>query len=56
MGSMSYKGNLSREGFATRVELTHIEIDKPFGLSYLEIEIHSDRRGMNTCSRSAPLL
>lgn len=56
MGSMGYSDDYHRDGFATHADPARIEYLNPFGLNYLEMETHSDRRGIDTFGRSAPLL
>ena len=56
MGSRGYSDYLREKDSASHAKLAHIQIYNPFGLSYLETEIHSDRHGSNCSSRSAPLL
>ena len=56
MVSRGYGDDMREEHSATHAKLAHIQNYNPFGLSYLEIEIHGDRHGLNSSSRSAPLL
>ncbi len=53
---MGYSDDSRSVGFAHHAKRAHAKNRKPFGLSYLDKEIHSDRRGINTSSRPAPLL
>lgn len=56
MITMGYSDDSRKAGFAHYAQCAHTENSKPFGLSYLDKEIHSVRRGINTSSRPAPLL
>lgn len=56
MITMGYSDDSRKAGFAHYAQCAYTKNHKPFGLSYLDKEIHSDRRGINTSSRPAPLL
>lgn len=53
---MGYSDDLRKMDSATNAKRARSKNHKPFGLSYLDKEIHSDRCGINKSSRPAPLL